>query len=255
MPADEIRPASACATPDEDPGRQVIARAAAILRTLEGAPAGLTIAEITRASGLPRTTVTRLVGALHAERMVAGSGRIRLGPALARLAAAAHLDATSRVRPHIEALARTVRETVDLWIERDTAVELVDTVTSDQEVRIVVTPGSRLSLPCTAPGKVFLATLDPDMRDQRIDASEGRPLAPQARARLLADLEETYRTGLGLDLEEHSADVCAVAMAVDLGLMERYAIAIPAPARRFHARRDDFVTALRACVAAIEAGD
>ncbi len=255
MPNDAPDRIFPCAVADEDPGRQVIARAATILRTLEGAPAGLTIAEITRASGLPRTTVTRLVAALQAERLVAGSGRLRLGPALARLAAAAHLDATSRVRPHIEALARTVRETVDLWIERDTTVELVDTVTSDQEVRIVIVPGSRLTLPCTAPGKVFLATMDPDLRDQRIHASDGLRLSPDAWARLLSDLEETRRTGLGIDLEEHSADVCALAMAVDLGLAERYAIAIPAPARRFHARRDDLERALRACVAAIEAGD
>lgn len=240
----------------EDTGRQVIARAACILRALETAPSGLTIAGLTRASALPRTTVNRLVTALAGEHLlVVVDGRVRLGPALVRLAAAAAQDVVAVVRPHAEALAREVRETVDLWVERETVAELVDEVISDQEVRVVVAPGARLSLATTAPGKAFLARLDDAGIAARLaraaeeSPEAGRPPHP----RFAGDIAAARRTGVAVDIEEHATDVCALAMIVDPGTADRYALAIAAPARRFADSRDRLEAALRACVRRIEA--
>lgn len=238
---DSPAPTGSC----EDSGRQVIARAASLLRALETAPGGLTIAGLTRTVGLPRTTVTRLVQALSGEHLlVAVDGRVRLGPALARLAAAASRDVVALVRPHAEALSREVRETVDLWVERADAVELVDEVASDQEVRIVLAPGTRFPLATTAPGRAFLAGLDAGARAARL-AGLTFP------AGLPVDLAEIGRTGLAIDLEDHAADVCALAMVVDVGQADRHALAIAAPARRFREKRPHLEAALRACVQAI----
>ena len=44
---------------------QVIARAAAVLRTLEGQPGGLSLGQIAQDVGLPRSTVQRIVAALQ----------------------------------------------------------------------------------------------------------------------------------------------------------------------------------------------
>lgn len=240
---------------EEDAGRQVIARAASILRTLEAAPAGLSIAEITRAAGLPRTTVTRLVGSLQAEQLVeAGHGTVRLGPALMRLAAAVRLDAVAMVRPHLEALAAETGETADLWIDRGDTAELVDEVTSVHELRIAADKGFRLPLGTTAPGKAFLAGLSEPEVVRRLGGRLERRTAQSLGSveALLAELAEVRRTGLATDLEEHAEDVSALAMVVDLGLAERYAIAIPTPARRMQENRDRLEAALRACVEAIE---
>ena len=237
-------------------GSQVIARAASILRTLEGTPQGRTIADIARASGLPRTTVTRLVRALETEQIVdASSGKVRLGPALIRLAAAAHLDAAALVRPYMEALSGALRETVDLWIERESCVELIDEVMSDQEVRIVTPPGFRLPLNTTAPGKAFLAGLDDAQLARRMEGRLERrmPNSLTSLEALSADLERTRQTGIAIDLEEHGEDVCAVAILVKIGLIDRYAIAVPVPTRRFKETRDQIEQALRACVGQIEA--
>lgn len=239
-----------------DASRQVIARAASVLRSLENAPSGLTIARITRACGLPRTTVTRLVNSLQAEQFVAVNGNtIRLGPAVMRLATAAHLDAAKLVRPHIEALSQELQETVDLWIERAFSAELIEEAVSDREVRIVAAPGFKLSLSTTAPGKAFLACLSNDEIARRI---EGRldartPHSVTSIDALIRDIDKTRQTGVAFDLEEHAEDVCAVAMIVDLGLTDRYAISIPTPARRFHEARAILESGLRRCVQAIEA--
>ncbi|WP_052365444.1 IclR family transcriptional regulator [Halotalea alkalilenta] len=234
--------------------RAVIARAARVLRTLEQAPAGLTIAQVTRASALPRTTVQRLVGSLAVEQLVAiDDGLVRLGPALMRLATAAHQNVRDRLRPHLEALARATGETVDVWALRDGAAVLVDQIVAQREVRIEVALGSRYPLHCTAPGKAFLA----EWVDADIIALAERPLvaptphsttSPQA---LLAEIQAIRRGGVAYDREEHAEDVCALACVVELGLAERHALAIPAPARRFGKNEIALEAALRQCVTAL----
>lgn len=245
--------ATAC---EEDSGRQVIARAASVLRTLENAPHGLSIADITRASELPRTTVTRLVASLAAEQLVAVQDRlVRLGPALMRLAAAVHRDAAALARPHMEKLSRTLRETVDLWVERDGFIELVEEVASDQEVRVVATPGFRLPLHTTASGKAFLARRDDEDIRQHVGRAGLPSLTPRTLTSidaLLAEIARIRRTGIAIDTEEHAPDICAAGMVVDLGLPERYALTVPAPAKRFLASKREVEAALRACVRALE---
>ena len=66
-------------------GVQVIARAASVLRALEGKPEGLSFAQIAREVGLARSTVQRIVAALAAEGFVseAQPGRgVRIGGGL-----------------------------------------------------------------------------------------------------------------------------------------------------------------------------
>ncbi|ATN36933.1 hypothetical protein ACO34A_24480 (plasmid) [Rhizobium sp. ACO-34A] len=254
MKIDKAEPAAA-AKREDDGGSQVIARAAAILRTLEAAPHGLTIAEITRASGLPRTTVARLIFSLQSEQLLATvGGRVRLGPAFVRLAVMASRDASALARPHIDALSREIRETVDLWIERNDTAELAYEAVSDQEVRIVCAPGFRLPLHNTAPGKVFLSRRPDDEVAAHWSGSlaAATPNTVTSIEALFDELKRTRTTGLAIDVEEHAEDVCAVAMAVDLGFPEHYAIAIPVPARRFGENRESLERALKNCVAAIE---
>ena len=68
---------------------QVIARAAHILRALEGEDAGLSLGQIAARVGLARSTVQRIVASLEAEKLLIAAsptGRVRLGPAILRLA-------------------------------------------------------------------------------------------------------------------------------------------------------------------------
>jgi IclR family acetate operon transcriptional repressor len=69
-------------------GVQVIARAADILRALEGSD-GLSLGQLSKQVGLPKSTVQRIVAALDSENLVVSAfpaGRLRLGPALVRIA-------------------------------------------------------------------------------------------------------------------------------------------------------------------------
>ena len=91
-------------------GVQVIARAAAVLRALEGKPEGLSLAQIAREVGLARSTVQRIVAALAAEDFVseAQPGRgVRIGAGLARIAASISSNLCFSAFRHVRRWAST----------------------------------------------------------------------------------------------------------------------------------------------------
>src|SRR5262249_6214962 len=91
---------------------QVIARASAILRTLENQAAGLSLGQIAQRVNLARSTVHRIVAALQAEKLLIAAspnGRVRLGPTIRRLAASAGADFVSIARPFLVALSNELK--------------------------------------------------------------------------------------------------------------------------------------------------
>jgi DNA-binding IclR family transcriptional regulator len=241
---------------DDTTGKQVIARAAGILKALEGQAEGLTIAAITRASGLPRTTALRIVVALQAQQMVVSvDGRVRLGPAITRLAGSTFLDVTAIARPHVEALARGTRETVNLSVLRGNHAVLVDQVASDHELRVVTPVGSALPLYCTAHGKALLADMsDGEVSDRLGDAWERRTANTVAgMAQLLAQLRGIRRGGVAYDAGENIVGVNGIGITLRTTTAERYALSIVMPQVRFEAGAADLVARIREAAEAISA--
>lgn len=238
-------------------GKQVVARAAAILNALEGQPQGMSLGAIAKATGLPRTTVHRLVVSLEAQQLVLSSAEgIRLGPALARLAAAAHVDVAEIARPFVEALGRRTRETVDLSVYRGLHAVSVDQYASDQELRVVSAIGTAFPTHCTAHGKALLASLPAEelgslLADAKLEARTGQSLT--ARDTLEADLESVRAAGIAVDREEHAEGVCGLGVALRTGPGERYALSIAVPAMRFERQLPSLKAALWQCQAEIEA--
>src|ERR1700752_815086 len=96
---------------------QVIARASAILRSLENQAAGLSLGQIAQRVNLARSTVQRIVAALETEKLVIAAtpnGRVRLGPAMLSPAASVRSDFVTLARPLLERLSEELHETVDL---------------------------------------------------------------------------------------------------------------------------------------------
>ncbi|SEK07209.1 transcriptional regulator, IclR family [Sphingobium sp. AP50] len=242
---------------NDSSGTQVIARAAAVLKTLEGESKGLTIAEITRVSDLPRTTVQRIVNALQAQQLVVTvDGRIRLGPTLTRLAGSTHLDVIGIARPHLEILNRQIDETVNLSVLRGNHAVLVDQVASGRELRVVSAVGSALPLYCTAHGKALLAEMPDREIEERLSGEWERktPSTVSSMAELWPQLASIRQVGVAFDEEEHLEGVDGVGAVLDTGTAERYAISVALPSVRF-ARAQEVIsekihfaaTAISAC--------
>lgn len=230
-------------------GVQVIARAASVLRALEGRPGGLSLGQIARETKLARSTVQRIVAALAAEDFLSeahpGHG-VRIGPGLARIAASISANLADILRPHLVALRDEVEETVDLSILSGGSAVFIDQFPGRQRLVALSGVGERFPLHCTANGKAMLACLDKGEAMALIDKSlaehPGHPLPD--RQRLMREIESARRKHLAFDLGEHGIGISAAGIAVLDAFGRPIAVSIPAPTHRFDAARERLVRAL-----------
>jgi DNA-binding IclR family transcriptional regulator len=141
-------------------GTQAIDRAAALLVRVVESRRPLGVGELADGAGLPKSTTSRLVGALERRGLVqrAGDRRIVPGPVLLRFA---HRDAgTSLVElaaPALRALAELSGETINLGVPTPLGVEHLAQEDSRHFVGGTNWVGRRVPYETTANGKVLKA--------------------------------------------------------------------------------------------------
>ena len=141
-------------------GTQAIDRAAELLvRVVEsGTPLG--VGELAARSGLPKSTTSRLVGALERQGLLQREGqrgRFRPGPVLLRFAHRADAALLQLAEPALGRLADETGETINLGVPTPTGVEHLAQRDSRHYVGVGNWVGRRVPLHATANGKVFLA--------------------------------------------------------------------------------------------------
>jgi DNA-binding IclR family transcriptional regulator len=238
---------------------QVIARAAAILRSLEDQPAGLSLGQIAQRVGLARSTVQRIVAALEAEKLLIAAsptGRVRLGPAILRLATSVQTDFVAIARPFMVKLSNELRETVDVASVKRDHLMFIDQVVGPQRLRTVSAVGETFPLYCTANGKAYLAQLDDDAIERLIGARfEARtPKTITSLPQLLKELKTVRKTGVAFDLEEHTMGVCAAGVSLRDLSGNDVAISVPVPTPRFRDQQKTIAERLLATKQSLEYG-
>jgi IclR family acetate operon transcriptional repressor len=238
------------ATPIDKGGIQVIARAAAILRSLRNEPNGLSLGYIAARVSLPRSTVQRIVAALLEEKLLmsaSSTARVKLGPGLVQLAAAVDAGTEKIARPLMQELSRQADETVDLSILDGDAVVFVDQMQGTQRLAAVSAVGKRFPLHCTANGKALLALLGPERREALLSGRLKRFTAATLtdKAALHRELRDVEESGLAFDMEEHSVGICAVGAAFLDPAGRAYSLSIPVPTSRFADRRQQLCKLLK----------
>lgn len=237
---------------------QVIARAVSILRALEDENTGLSLGQIAQRVSLVRSTVQRIVAALESEKLVIAAtphGRVRLGPAILRLAASVRTDFIALARPHLEKLSEDLQETVDLATVKKDHLVFIDQVIGPQRLRAVSAVGETFPLYCTANGKAYLAQLT----DAAVEALVGKnysartPCTITTLGALLEDLKAARASGVAYDREEHATGICAAGIALYDPLGNAVAISIPVPAQRFAGREREIGERLLATKRSLQA--
>ena len=227
---------------EERTGIQVIARAAAILRLLEREPAGLSLGEISKGVGLPRSTVQRIVAALEEEQLLISASLqagVKLGPALVLLGAAADVGTEKFVRPFMQELSRLADETVDLSVLSGDSAVFVEQIQGTQRLAAISAVGKAFPLHCTANGKALLALMPPKRRSNALAGTLKRytEATNTDRMALESELRDVEATHLAYDIEEHSIGICAVGAAFRDTLGREFSLSIPVPTVRFASKR------------------
>ena len=223
---------------------QVISRAAKVLRALEGEPEGLSLGQIGQRVNLARSTVQRIVDALRAEQFVIAaspSAGVRLGPALIRLAASASIKFDHITRPIMAELAQVTGETVDLSTLKGRSAVFTDQIQGRHRLRAVSAIGETFPLHCTANGKALLSLMPEGKLERLLTTPLPRITANTITkpAELVKEIEACRRTGIAVDLEEHTDGISALGTGFVDPVGRPMALSIPVPTTRFKRTHQD----------------
>ncbi|NKZ10841.1 IclR family transcriptional regulator [Mycolicibacterium septicum DSM 44393] len=226
-----------------------VSRVTSVLDALASTRRRLTVRDIEQMTGVPRSSVHRIIQELEDCRYVVPvpMGGYRLGPGLLKVSLSSQHQIVSPMRPMVTALSQAVNENVDLAVLSGADVVIVDQVANPQRLQAVTKVGATFSLHASCVGKALLSRLPED---------HARDLLPRTlesfahntitdKKRLLAEVAEIRQTGIAFDHEEHDVGISAVATCLGHPSGVIQAIAIVAPTQRFARRRSQFVDALR----------
>lgn len=233
---------------------RAVDRALDILDLLDDVAAGLTLIEVAKEIGLPRSSVFRYLTTLEARGHVSRDGEVfRAGSGLTNLALRDVGLFISAARPRMGELCRRFEETVNLGALDATKVAYLEILEGPKAMRFATRPGSCDYLHSSALGKSMAARM-PDDQVLRILAREGMPsLTPQTirdPAAFMRELGIVRAAGYAVDNLENETGVRCVAVALPGNAAA--AISVSAPALRFTA--DEVAaaaTALKRAVAEI----
>ena len=148
-------------------GTQAIDRGLNVLELVSEAP--ITVRQLTERTNLPRTTVTRLLGALERFGYVArrDDGAYHLGSRALKLAGQWHrqFGIEEAARPHLEELVSTVQETVHVVAREGLFSVCVSCIESPRSIRLTLSVGDRAPLHAGSHAKTLLAFASPKLLD------------------------------------------------------------------------------------------
>jgi IclR family acetate operon transcriptional repressor len=231
-------------------GTQAVDRAARLVTEVVHAPDSVTFTELAAATGLAKSTTSRLLVALERGGLIRrdDDGRFRPGDVFVRYAwrGGAEAGLIEVARPFLDRLGGQTGETVNLGVARDGLVEQVAQVDSTYLIGGTNWVGRPVPLHCAALGKVLLAYGAAQLPPGRLEARTSQTLT--SRAALEDNLRQVRRCGYAVTDGELEPGLVAVAAPVYRdGAVVVGALSVSAPASRLSPQRIPAVAAQ--CVA------
>ncbi len=224
-------------------GAQAALRAIRLLKLFTAERPEMSLAELSRGSGLNKTTTHRLLRALQSENLIErnpATSAYSLGPGLMALGvqALSSSDLRRRVRPILKALARSSGETATLEVPVGDSMLILDEVAGSYVLGAAGNVGTRWPLHATSTGKALLAFDENGL--ERLEA----PLKALT-AKTLVDREafhpqliEIRKRGYAVSVDELEEGYAAVATVIRGALGDvQGTISIGGPTQRLNAVR------------------
>lgn len=224
----------------------VLGRALQILGAFSANRPEMTLSELSRRSGLPVSTVHRMLGELTAwgalERGDKGCYRVGLRLwEVASLAPRGH-GLRERALPYLEDLSRITRENVQLAVREGTEVVFVERIAGSGAVPVLTRVGGRFALTATGVGLVLLAHAPAEVQEQTLAGpierfTPGTVTDPRELRRMLAEVRtqgyavsdrQVTMDALSVAAPVHGGDgtvIAAVSLVVPHGSTSAHALA------------------------------
>jgi IclR family acetate operon transcriptional repressor len=260
----EFRSAKLSAVPAgaENPESATL-RAFAVLERIAAAEEPPTLEELTRAIGLPKPTIFRILRLLVRGGLVqreVHEKRYLVGERASALALDVQMQSPRRRerRAILARLVEAVGETCNFTMLDGTDVVYLERVETSASVRLHMKTGSRVPLHCTASGKLLLSEV-PLAQVRRLLGPGPLPRYTQrtivSMSALERELVKIRASGVGTDNGEYLVDSVCVAVAVrDQRSRMCAAIAVHGPAPRMTLKKGyGFLPAMNDAAAAIAA--
>lgn len=199
-----------------------ILRGYVIIEKIVEAQRPISAADLIEDLGLPKPSVHRILQQLEGEGLVQRepiNKRYLPGARTQNLAfgIASHKVLSAPRHAILQALSDEIGETCNCTMLDGDRIIYFDRVESNWPFRVQLPVGSRLLLHCTASGKLFLAYMDPRLRNRLLNAA---PLERKTERTitdpelLTGELKRIAKDGIGIDNEEHLAGMVAIAVPV-----------------------------------------
>ncbi|MFJ2742192.1 IclR family transcriptional regulator [Streptomyces sp. NPDC087440] len=207
---------SAQGQPPAEQPLSLLEKAAKVLGAFDGPEPRLSLTEVVRRSGIPRSSAHRILDQLVGLRWLDREGRdYRMGMRMLELGAlASHHNRLRRAAlPRLHALHEQTGHLVHLSVLDGTEVVYLERIGGLDDTSVPSRVGGRMPAYCTAAGKAVLAFSEPDAAEHVIAAGL-RPRTPSTLVRpasLRQELAAARDRGLAFDREEAFRGVACVA--------------------------------------------
>ena len=241
-------------TPTDEGGDGRLGRAVTVLEAFRVEDHGVRYAELQRRTGLPKSTLHRLLSELLALRLVdQHDGLYHLGGRLFELGMRASIERglIEVATPFLEDLYERTHETVHLGVREGLEVVYVAKLGGHRQARSPSRLGGRMPLHATAIGKALLAHAPTGVRREVLTGELVR-LAPRTLTvpgPITRQLDAVLEEGVAYEIEESAVGLTCIAAPIVGGGPVVAAVSVTGPVTRF--RPQEHSAAMRAAAAGI----
>lgn len=197
-----------------------LARGLHVIRAFAGIDRRLTIADVSRATGLTRAVVRRCLYTLRELGYAASDGRaFYLQPRVLTLGHAYLSTAPLAIaaQPILQTLSERIGEATTVGVLDEGAVVYVARASTQRIMSVTLGVGSRLQAYCTALGRVLLASLPTEHADAQLTHAQLKAhtrFTVTSRERLLEILSSVRTDGFALNDQELEIGLRSIAVPI-----------------------------------------
>lgn len=197
-----------------------VERAINILFMISQANQPLGLSEISRATGIDKATVLRLLSTLESSKLVQrdpASRKYGPGSGIWRMSASWRSDLRSVAEPILESLRQATEESVSLVCRSGMERIVIMALAASHELRVVPSVNRVLPIYAGASGKVIMANLPPEECKHIIEVTSLKPVNERSitdRDVFLELLDEVRRRGYAYSIGDVTLGAAAIAAPV-----------------------------------------